>query len=58
MFFFDKFEVQLLGGVISGFIVELQITPPNITAQIFLVFEMWRFLCFLKSSLKHIINKQ
>ena len=46
MFFFDKFEVQLLGGVISGYIVELQITPPNITAQIFLVFEMWRFCVF------------
>ena len=56
LLFFKIWNSQRYSSVLSGYSKELQILPPNMTAQILVVFEIWCFLRFFQKFSENFIN--
>ena len=56
LLFFKIWNSQRYSSVLSGYSTDLQILPPNMTVQILVVFEIWRFLWFFQKFFRKRIN--
>ena len=56
LLFFKIWNSQRYSSVLSEYTKELQILPPNMTVQILVLFEIWRFLRFFQKFSENFIN--